>query len=722
MSTFMLDLVNGNDAQDGTTWAKAWKTFLGGPTAARIAAGDTIRIAKTAAPISYAQNAQWTNGSKTVTLTTAKTANICDCEAAWTASANITQADETYYFKEGTKSRKITPAALFATGKMAYFATGTLNLSAYDKVSFWIYSDVDIAANTLKLSLCSDVAGVTSVHDTTIAFTMKAYRWYPIVSATAALPASVKSVALYALLDPGTPNIRLDNILACTTLTLQTMIGKNSAGDTFWPIQSINGTTIKIGKPSDMGANGLVYRGSTQNVSLYYRPTVILPYASAYNTIMNAPNKSGALGSLITFSGGWNTATGLRDGETVIDALIGSGIIMSMDAIDYNSFWYISFVRGTIGVCATDNSTANNILFGGASFNENAGVDVISTNPVANDSDSWIVAYGDYYGNSNYGIHNTSGRSWDVESNITVANTYGISIDKGHYSIVKTITAFSNDTYGVYLASSYGLTVEAITAEYNRNRGIYIYNCPNLYGKTFAANNNAYDGVYVTTSSSMIVEGLDVRTNGAYGAKFTSSINVKITTFNSTGNSSGPLYFAQCQIYINGSVIAEATKIVCDAYSYYGRDDFVSIKKYENTAGDHRIFLYAGTILSESTIRHTASGLAWNMTPNNALEKLRLLPNNFKVVCIANKEVTINAYVRKNAAYNGNAARLVLKGKVLTGISSDVVDTHAAAVDDWELLEVKGTPTEAGVLECFVDCDGTAGNIFVDDFAVAQAA
>ena len=54
--------------------------------------------------------------------------------------------------------------------------------------------------------------------------------------------------------------------------------------------------------------------------------------------------------------------------------------------------------------------------------------------------------------------------------------------------------------------------------------------------------------------------------------------------------------------------------------------------------------------------------------------------------------------------------------------AADVVDTHAAAVDTWELLEVKGTPTEAGVLECFVDCDGTAGNIFVDDFAVAQAA
>ena len=52
MSTFYIDLDNGSDAADGTTWANAWKTVTGGATAARIAPGDIIRISKTPDPVS----------------------------------------------------------------------------------------------------------------------------------------------------------------------------------------------------------------------------------------------------------------------------------------------------------------------------------------------------------------------------------------------------------------------------------------------------------------------------------------------------------------------------------------------------------------------------------------------------------------------------------------------------------------------------------------------
>lgn len=48
MATFHLDLVSGNDANDGSDWANAWLTFASGPTAARIAPGDTIKVSKTA--------------------------------------------------------------------------------------------------------------------------------------------------------------------------------------------------------------------------------------------------------------------------------------------------------------------------------------------------------------------------------------------------------------------------------------------------------------------------------------------------------------------------------------------------------------------------------------------------------------------------------------------------------------------------------------------------
>jgi hypothetical protein len=44
----------------GMNWTDAWLTFTTGASAARLATGDTLRIAKTADEVSLAQNATWT--------------------------------------------------------------------------------------------------------------------------------------------------------------------------------------------------------------------------------------------------------------------------------------------------------------------------------------------------------------------------------------------------------------------------------------------------------------------------------------------------------------------------------------------------------------------------------------------------------------------------------------------------------------------------------------
>lgn len=58
MSTFYVDFALGDDAKDGTSWANAWKTFTTGATAARIAPGDLIKVAKSPAPVSIG-HATW---------------------------------------------------------------------------------------------------------------------------------------------------------------------------------------------------------------------------------------------------------------------------------------------------------------------------------------------------------------------------------------------------------------------------------------------------------------------------------------------------------------------------------------------------------------------------------------------------------------------------------------------------------------------------------------
>jgi len=60
MAIFYIDMVNGSDAAAGTSWGTAWKTVNNGSTAARIAPGDEIRVAKSGDKASLG-NGTWTS-------------------------------------------------------------------------------------------------------------------------------------------------------------------------------------------------------------------------------------------------------------------------------------------------------------------------------------------------------------------------------------------------------------------------------------------------------------------------------------------------------------------------------------------------------------------------------------------------------------------------------------------------------------------------------------
>src|SRR4030066_1023508 len=168
MAIFYLDYENGNDSNDGSTWALAWKTITSGATAARIAPGDVIRIAKSPAPVSLGTTGAWTNLSKTVTLGAAQTLNIDLVEANWTAIAGgdttPTLVGVATDAKPGSNCVRLTlDSSPQANVGQAYFPTGLLNLSAYQKISFWIKNSAAILATHWTVRLCSDTAGGVTV-------------------------------------------------------------------------------------------------------------------------------------------------------------------------------------------------------------------------------------------------------------------------------------------------------------------------------------------------------------------------------------------------------------------------------------------------------------------------------------------------------------------------------------------------------------------------------
>src|SRR5437868_79312 len=237
MTTYYLDPVSGNDASAGTSFATRWQTFTSGATAASIAPGDTIRVIASPDPTSLGQNATWTDGSRTVTLTSAVTATITDATAAWTAVANASSGTNTWR-KLGATSSVLTVAAAFTTGLALYTTTGTLNLSGYQQITFWIMQTAGTLAaadGEISLKLCSDTAGATAVNTFNIPRIKALNIWhaYTIDLATN-LGSAIQSIAFYVNTDRGAQTFFVNNIQAvkaaasADSLSLTSLISKNS--------------------------------------------------------------------------------------------------------------------------------------------------------------------------------------------------------------------------------------------------------------------------------------------------------------------------------------------------------------------------------------------------------------------------------------------------------------------------------------------------------------
>lgn len=145
---------------------------------------------------------------------------------------------------------------------------------------------------------------------------------------------------------------------------------------------------------------------------------------------------------------------------------------------------------------------------------------------------------------------------------------------------------------------------------------------------------------------------------------------------------------------------------------------YFSEMKRNRVAGAHQTFFFKrGTVFYEATTFHTAAP-SEKLTPLSASLKLSSGP---KRVAVANgATLTVNVWVRKDGTYNGNAPRLIQRANPHIGVNSDaVIDTLSVGTNTWEQLTgTTAAATDNGVAEFYVDCDGTAGNAFVDDWSL----
>jgi hypothetical protein len=370
MAIKYLDPVLGLDTNDGSSFVSGggsvgpWRTLSG--KSASLLAGDTLRMKKSPDPTSLGQSATWpANTGKTVTLTTAVTQDIDMCESGWTSSPNVTTTYPATQ-KQGSANMNVSLAAGFAGGLVSFKALSSLDLSGYEQISFWINgSSTTIPSGLWEIRLCSDVSGGTAVDTFPIplggllgwhAFTLPR-------TLGGALGSAINSIALYTTSDPATIAIRLDNIIACKaasaadSLSLNSVIGKNIAGEYWFPIQSISGTTITIDNDNtNQGANGRGYYGASGSATIWKRqplyPSEIgVAIAVTATADLKQLKAGGTLGSGIytIYSGGWSDDT-TQDGETWFDGINGAGfgigMLTAMTAIEIEKIGTVRYNFG----------------------------------------------------------------------------------------------------------------------------------------------------------------------------------------------------------------------------------------------------------------------------------------------------------------------------------------------------------------------------------------
>ena len=691
MAIFYMDPEDGDNAADGLSFANRRRSTL--PT---LAAGDTVRWIAAPDPVSIG-SATWTNDG-TITLGSARTVDLY-LEGSWTAAPNTAVSAYTPSRKEGVNSAAFTANAGFTTGLANYYATGTKDCSMHDKVFLWFRPFTAVAdLSIFQLCLCSDAAGATPVNTLTLpAINAVANQWIPILLDNGGpLGSAIESIAFYTTSDPGTFTWLADNIFATSDISPFSLISKNSSADPdfsageepWWPIRSIVGTTVTLEYGSWNSTNTTVspgYYGTTESVTTYLLdPLKFLPQA-AFTTQIFSNVTNGTAGNPVTFSGGWNrTDMTTQTGLSWMTPENCTGYFMVMGGTRaYQSYEKIGWVRGHHLLNAANGAThilANSChsISGGDGFNLLSQVGYVTM-----DNCSGI-------GGSGVGI-------------ILTGTKNHMRNCRAHLNLQRSFVGNVASEMAVEdCLLTDGNTNASIVCQYSN---IHFTNCIVARGTR---------GVYLERSSG---RWLDCEVHdGALSAFYLVGGLYNFLNLITSGNTVGFATIGAGNIVHSHNWIYDE---VTPATFEDADDQWVISMRDDGVEGAMILRTDNGTIEAQAAIRHTASGVAWQISPTGTIRDADY-PLVHKVGYIfveSGVATTVSVWLRRTHADLTGTLRI--KGEQLTGIT-ETSSAMTAAADTWEQRSVTFTPTDTGFVDVQIEAyGGTTYSLYWDDLTVS---
>lgn len=760
MTIFYVDLVNGNDANTGLSWAQAWKTSLNGPTAARTVPGDTFRFAKSPDPTSVG-TATWTSGKvgNSITFSSAPTKQIDLCQTGWVtmgAGAVVTNNQATAFIL-GTPGTPGTGSALqvvtTASANGAYKALGsTVDFSAHQQVCFWFRTTVAFdctGAQNLTVRLCSDTAGVTVVDSLVMPkWTYSANVWYPIViNKGSALGSSIQSVS-YMTTSNTSQTFYFAEMFASPSsgITLWSLIGKYTSSATeeydWFPIKSIRDADVWLHGALTLGtaagacgANAIdpSYIGTTETVTTYKRETIKPqatsgPGAVAFLSTNEAGTVTTTTASLYTWSGGWNTGTTVQDGETWTDNLAQLGLGISLGH-NYNQFEKFGLVRNSTAISgASFTSMVDISLVGNTNYSLSAAAFDLRKQINVAWNFKCIHAHASQLGiilsNTVPGSKINIGNCWGGYSYLQVSGALLTNFNIGNISPVAAVQQALSTTGILNSTVNIGAVEPCRTTGYPLSQPV---------NQVYLSNNDAFSTMNITslnspsTTASAACLGIGNTCNTVFnvGDFIGGGVAVTPTALNDSVINGGNINTVYGAYYPGSSTVIPA---MCQAIFH----------NYNNTPGLSRIYRsqQSSTPLYwelQGTDVRTGGSKAWKISITGIstgalgnVADVMGIKNNLKlasVAAVAGSLVTVDCYVKRTSANQDVGIYVDAASKFLPGYTVDIVDTCSSS-GAFELLTVTFTPTEDCVFDVYAFVTYTSTNsvdCVWDDLSITQA-
>jgi hypothetical protein len=376
------------------------------------------------------------------------------------------------------------------------------------------------------------------------------------------------------------------------------------------------------------------------------------------------------------------------------------------------------------------------------------------------------VVIGAVDGSSNFDF-NLMGSNWKFNGTVCSGfpnnNGYGINISIGNQTAVYDLTGkFDNCRFsyigvsGFYIGGNgsnfFSGTIDSLVSYLNAYMGVRLYSGTDLMRLTFTnglfwGNSNTYGGAYLTSNAHTFSEytfinctfagsSIAGQPRGIYNDTRFARVNLIGCSFgqvsgtfiaHTTADYDMTQTFGYHELTTNNTLFGSTNKV-----QTFGSNTTYDIRhqRYNGTSNDHRrdVKVNAGdswTHRVDTTVYNTASP-SEKITPTIASTTGKAKSSSFFTTVNSGSTKTINVYVRKSssgsgdsASYTGAQPRLIQKANPALGLTTDVVlDTMTSAIGNWEQLTgTTASVTDNGIIECYVDCDGTAGFINIDDWS-----